>query len=81
MSVSLESLLHKSVCCYTAHGDEYRGRLEALDGSFDVVLAQCTRSRAAHGAAAEPLVFVRGEHIVYLALDDAPERDTTVSAA
>ncbi|KPA73656.1 hypothetical protein ABB37_09597 [Leptomonas pyrrhocoris] len=71
MSVSLESLLHQPVCCHTAHGDEYRGTLEALDGSFDVVLSRCTRSRGPPGHAPEPVVFVRGENIVFIGFDES----------
>ncbi|KAG5488236.1 hypothetical protein LSCM4_08313 [Leishmania orientalis] len=70
MSVRLEALLHHSVCCHVAHGEEYRGQLEALDGTFDVVLSQCTRSRDALRQPAEPLVFVRGEHIIYIGFDE-----------
>ncbi|KPI87846.1 hypothetical protein ABL78_3073 [Leptomonas seymouri] len=70
MSVSLASLLHQPVCCHTAHGDEYRGTLEALDGCFDVVLSQCTRSRGPPGRAPEPLVFVRGENIIYIGFNE-----------
>ncbi|XQJ24137.1 LSM domain containing protein, putative [Leishmania guyanensis] len=71
MSVSLESLLHQPVCCHLAHGEEYRGQLEALDGSFDVVLSRCTRSRASPRQLAEPLVFVRGENIIYIGFDES----------
>ncbi|KAG5488089.1 hypothetical protein LSCM1_08153 [Leishmania martiniquensis] len=71
MSVSLESLLHQPVCCHLAHGEEYRGQLEALDGAFDVVLSQCTRSRDALRQPAETLVFVRGEHIMYIGFDES----------
>ncbi|KAG5512273.1 hypothetical protein JKF63_07795 [Porcisia hertigi] len=71
MSVSLESLLHQSVCCHMAHGEEYRGRLEALDCSFDVVLSQCSRSRAGRNQPPEPLVFIRGENIVYIGFDES----------
>ncbi|KAL7702893.1 LSM domain containing protein [Lotmaria passim] len=71
MSVSLDTLLHQPVCCHTAHGDDYRGTLVALDGSFNVVLAQCTRSRGPPGDAPEALVFVRGESIIYIGFDEA----------
>ncbi|CAJ1005255.1 putative LSM domain containing protein [Leishmania naiffi] len=71
MSVSLESLLHQPVCCHLAHGEEYRGQLEALDGSFDVVLSRCTRSRASPRQPAESLVFVRGENIIYIGFDES----------
>jgi U6 snRNA-associated Sm-like protein LSm6 len=71
MSVSLDSLLHQPVCCHTAHGDEYRGILEGLDGNFDVMLSQCTRSRSLPGQAPEQLVFVRGENIVYIGFNEA----------
>lgn len=70
MSVSLESLLHQPVCCHTAHGDDYRGTLTAIDGGFNVVLSQCTRSRAPPGRVPEPVVFVRGEHIIYIGFDE-----------
>ncbi|GET85370.1 hypothetical protein, conserved [Leishmania tarentolae] len=80
MSVSLESLLHQSVCCHLAHGEEYRGQLEALDGAFDVVLSKCTRSRAAPGQPAEPLIFLRGENIVYIGFDESSRGEDGATA-
>lgn len=73
-SVDVNSMLHSSVECVTIFGDVYRGKLEAIDGAFDLVLSSCThrtpngvdKGMDANSANAGVSTFVRGDNVMYI---------------
>lgn len=80
MSVRIEDHIGKPCTCVmgSAEGNEvYTGTLEAVDGSFNTLLKQCTHSTTAttsSGAAststsASPRTLVRGDHVAYICLN------------